>query len=54
MDEIQLRQLNTLNQKVVDGETLTNLQEKLREELTSRLQMESRNGLLHIFQYSLF
>ena len=49
MDETQLRQLNTLNQKVVDGETLTSLQEKVRDELT-RLQMELGNGLLYIFK----
>ena len=35
MDEIQRAQLNTLNQKVVDGVELTVNQEQLRSELTA-------------------
>ena len=52
MDEIQKAQLNTLNQKVVDGEELTVDQKQLRNELSAIQQASLSQGcVLFIYYY---
>jgi hypothetical protein len=52
MNETQRTQLDVLNQKVVDGEELNELQKQLRSEL-SALQQHTGNSFADLAAYSI-